>query len=109
MISMDPPRHMQLRKLANKAFVPSKVNELKDRAYKIAHELIDDIIAKHGPQGEFDWAHAFTDLYPVTVMAEVLGVPTQRRGDFEYWVDDILTAANQNATGHHKLSKHGES
>src|SRR3546814_4178440 len=34
MISMDPPRHMQLRKLANKAFVPSKVNELKERDRK---------------------------------------------------------------------------
>src|SRR3546814_7210746 len=109
MISMDPPRHMQLRKLANKAFVPSKVNELKDRAYKIAHELIDDIIAKHGPQGEFDWAHEFTALYPVTVIAEVLGVPTQRRGEFKYWVDDILSAANRNAYGHEKLAKIGES
>src|SRR3546814_134974 len=109
MISMDPPRHMQLRKLANKAFVPSKVNELKDRAYKIAHELIDDIIAKHGPQGEFDWAHEFTALYPVTVIAEVLGVPTQRRGEFKYWVDDILSAANRNAYGPDKLAKIGES
>src|SRR3546814_573531 len=109
MISMDPPRHMQLRKLANKAFVPSNVNELKDRAYKIAHELIDDIIAKHGPQGEFDWAHEFTALYPVTVIAEVLGVPTQTRGEFKYWVDDILSAANRNAYGPDKLAKIGES
>src|SRR3546814_13278694 len=76
---------------------------------KIAHELIDDIIAKHGPQGEFDWAHEFTALYPVTVIAEVLGVPTQRRGEFKYWVDDILSAANRNAYGPDKLAKIGES
>ncbi|MCW1432325.1 cytochrome P450 [Novosphingobium sp. JCM 18896] len=97
MISMDPPGHVQLRKLANKAFVPSRIAQLKDRTYKISHELIDDIIAKHGTEGEFDWAWEFTALYPVTVIAEVLGVPTQRRAEFKVWVDKILSAANRAA------------
>ena len=44
MISMDPPGHMQLRRIANKAFVPSKVNGLRDRTYEIANLLVDDII-----------------------------------------------------------------
>src|SRR5687768_6856998 len=43
MISMDPPRHVHLRRLANKAFVPSKVNALRERTYAIANLLIDDI------------------------------------------------------------------
>lgn len=105
MISMDPPRHVHLRKLANKAFVPSKINSLKERTYKIANELIDDIIAKHGTEGEFDWAWEFTALYPVTVIAEVLGVPTQRRAEFKHWVDDILAAANRNAYGPERLAE----
>ncbi len=109
MISMDPPGHIHLRKLANKAFTPSKVNMLKDRAYKIAHELIDDIIAEHGETGEFDWAWEFTALYPVTVIAEVLGVPTQRRAEFKHWVDDILSAANRAAYGPEKLAEIAES
>src|SRR3546814_5964170 len=76
---------------------------------KIANELFDDIIAKHGPQGEFGWAHEFTALYPVTVIAEVLGGPSQRSCEFKYWVDDILSAANRNAYGPDKLAKIGES
>src|SRR3546814_4278260 len=34
MISMDPPGHVHLRKLANKAFVPSKIKILVDRTYE---------------------------------------------------------------------------
>ena len=104
MISMDPPGHMQLRRIANKAFVPSKVNGLRDRTYEIAHLLVDDIIAKHGPEGEFDFAWEFTALYPVTVVAEVLGVPTERRAEFKVWVDDVLSAANRAAYGPEKLA-----
>src|SRR3546814_3507159 len=32
-----------------------------------------------------------------------------RRGEFKYWVDDILSAANRNACGPDKLAKIGES
>ena len=105
MISMDPPNHVKLRRLANKAFVPSQIAKLTERTYQIANELIDDIIAKHGPEGECDWAWEFTALYPVTVIAEVLGVPTERRSEFKVWVDLILSAANRNSYGPEKLAQ----
>jgi cytochrome P450 len=104
MISMDPPGHMHLRKLANKAFVPSKITKLQERTAAIANELIDDIIAKHGNEGEIDWVWDFCALYPVTVIAEILGVPTTRRAEFKVWVDDILSAANRAAYGEEKLA-----
>lgn len=105
MISMDPPRHVHLRKLANKAFVPSKVASLKGRAEAIAADLIDGLIAKHGKAGEFDWVWDFTALFPVTVIAEVLGVPTDRRAEFKVWVDDLLSAASRQAYGPERLAK----
>ena len=104
MISMDPPGHIHLRKLANKAFVPSKIQKLQDRTAEIANALIDDIIAKHGNEGEFDWVWDFTALYPVTVIAEILGVPTTRRAEFKVWVDDVLSAANRAAYDEPKLA-----
>ncbi|QGZ31183.1 cytochrome P450 [Stutzerimonas stutzeri] len=97
MISMDPPDHMHLRKIANKAFTPSKVAGLQQRATDIANQLVDDIVAKYGQEGECDWVWDFTALYPVTVIAEVLGVPTERRAEFKVWVDDTLAAANRAA------------
>ncbi|HSV70721.1 MAG TPA: cytochrome P450 [Methylibium sp.] len=105
MISMDPPDHMHLRKLANKAFLPSKVAQLQQRATDIAGQLIDDIVAQHGPQGECDWVWDFTALFPVTVISEVLGVPTQRRAEFKVWVDDVLAAANRAAYGEERLAE----
>jgi len=104
LISMDPPRHMHLRRLANKAFVPAKIQALTQRTYDIANALIDDIVAKYGKEGVCDWVWDFTALYPVTVIAEVLGVPTKQRKDFKHWVDDILSAANRNAYDEKKLA-----
>jgi cytochrome P450 family 109 len=109
MISMDPPGHMHLRKLANKAFVPSKIKTLIDRTYEVANELVDDIIAKHGNEGVIDWAVDFCALYPVTVIAQVLGVPTARRAEFKIWVDNVLAASNRAAYGPERLAEIQES
>ena len=105
MISMDPPHHMQLRRLVNRAFVPGQVAALQQRAADIANQLIDDIVAKHGKEGECDWVWDFTSLYPVTVISEVLGVPTARRAEFKVWVDDVLSAANRAAYGEKRLAE----
>ena len=105
LISKDPPGHTHLRKLANKAFTPSKVSSLKQRAADIANQLIDDIVAKNGPEGQFDWVWDFTALFPVTVIAEVLGVPTLRRAEFKVWVDDVLAAANRAGFGPERLAE----
>ena len=105
MISMDPPGHVHLRKLANKAFVPSKIKTLVERTYEVAETLCDDIVAKYGTEGELDWMWDFCALYPVTVISQVLGVPTQRRAEFKVWVDDVLSAANRAAYGPEKLAQ----
>jgi cytochrome P450 family 109 len=104
-ISMDPPGHTHLRKLANKAFMPSRINLLRERALGIANELFDDIVKKHGPEGEFDFAWDFAALFPVTVFAEVLGIPTARRAEFKVWVDDIIAAANRASYGPERLAQ----
>lgn len=109
MISMDPPGHIHLRKLANKAFVPSKIKSLVDRTYEVANDLIDDIVADHGNEGVMDWATEFCALYPVTVIAQVLGVPTARRAEFKIWVDNVLAAANRAAYGPERLAEIQES
>lgn len=105
MISMDPPGHVGLRKLANKAFVPSKIKALVDRTYFVAESLIDDIVAKYGNEGELDWTWDFCALYPVTVISQVLGVPTERRAEFKVWVDNVLAAANRAAYGPERLAE----
>jgi cytochrome P450 len=105
MISLDPPGHLRIRKLASKAFVPSRVGALEDKVHSVANSLIDDIIARHGTSGEFDFVWEFSALFPVSVIADVLGVDLERRVDFKHWVDDLLSAGNRAAYGAERLAE----
>ncbi len=108
MISMDPPGHVRIRKLANKAFVPGKVNKMGDKIRAAANLLIDEIIERHGNEGEFDFVWEFSALFPVTVIADVLGVDLAQRKDFKHWVDSLLSAGNRAAYDDDKLAVIGQ-
>lgn len=105
MISLDPPGHMRIRKLANSAFVPSRVGALQGKIVSVANELIDAIFEKHGASGEFDFVWEFSALFPVSVVADVIGVDLARRVDFKHWVDDLLSAGNRAAYGPERLAE----
>lgn len=105
MISLDPPGHVRIRKLANKAFLPTRVAAMQERVRFVANELIDDIVAKHGREGEFDFVWEFTALFPVTVIAAILGVDVEKRVDFKHWVDDLLSAGNRAVYGPERLQQ----
>lgn len=97
MISLDPPAHIRIRKLANKAFIPKNIAHLDGKIREVANELVDEILARHGSEGEFDLVWEFNALFPVSVVADVLGVDLARRMDFKHWVDDLLSAGNRAA------------
>ncbi len=88
LISTDPPAHMALRKLVNKAFTPRMVGALEPRIKEIAAQLLDGI--EEG--GDFDLVRDFSTPLPVMVIAEMLGVETERYRDFKRWSDDMLRA-----------------
>jgi cytochrome P450 len=104
-ISLDPPEHVPIRKLAAKIFVPSRVNVLHDQVTRIASEMIQDIVRKYGNEGEFDFVAEFSGLFPATVISEVLGVDVERRADFKHWVDDLLSAAGRAAFPPERLAQ----
>jgi cytochrome P450 len=105
MISLDPPGHVRIRKLANTAFVPKRIASFPPKIRAIAHALCDDIVAEHGSQGTFDFVWKFSALFPVTVVADVLGVDVRRRSEFKHWVDDVLSAGNRAAYGPERLAE----
>jgi cytochrome P450 len=91
MITSDPPAHTRLRKLANKGFMPSMIRNLAPRVGAITMELIERIRGGH----EFDFVRDFSAVFPVLVIAEMLGVEPGRRGDFKHWADDVVSASNR--------------
>lgn len=81
LINSDPPEHTRLRKLIQPAFFPRTLNRLRDQVDGICVELLDRAEKK----GEIDWVADFAFLLPVTMIAELLGVPKDMRTQFKDW------------------------
>ena len=84
MLFMDPPSHTRLRKLAAPAFMPARVQRLRDHIQDIATKLIDDIVAR-GDAGRMDLLADFAAPLPAIVTAEMLGVPTEDHVKLKEW------------------------
>ena len=86
MLQMDPPRHRQLRNLVTQAFTPRMVAQLEPRITAITNELLDHVAAA----GQMDVVGDLAYPLPVTVIAELLGIPSELREDFKRWSDAIV-------------------
>jgi cytochrome P450 len=81
----DPPEHTRFRKLVYKAFVPEVVAGLEPKITALAHGLIDQVAGR----GEMDFVTDFTQVLPIMVMADALGVSREDRAVFRVWSDNI--------------------
>ncbi len=82
----DPPRHHTLRRLVGAAFSPKVVTGLAPRIAEVTRELLDAT----GSPGEFDLVSALAYPLPVTVIAELLGLPISDRELFRSWADKLF-------------------
>jgi cytochrome P450 len=92
-LRMDPPRHRQLRTLVSQAFTPRMVAQMEPRIKEITNELLDQVQAL----GEMDAIRDLAYPLPVTVIAELLGIPIELREDFKRW-SDALVAGDEETT-----------
>jgi cytochrome P450 len=82
----DPPRHHTLRRLVGAAFSPKVVTGLAPRIAEVTRELLDAT----GDTAEFDLVSALAYPLPVTVIAELLGLPISDRELFRSWADKLF-------------------
>ncbi|GAB3382929.1 cytochrome P450 [Spongiibacter taiwanensis] len=94
MISLDPPDHLRTRTLAQKAFLPRELKKLEIKIQQISDDLVDHAISV-SKDNTFDMAWDFAALFPVSVIAEMLGIDKSLRLDFKHWVDNLLAASNR--------------
>lgn len=73
MLELEPPVHTRLRTLVNRAFVSRQVERLRPRVEALANDLID----RFEPDGPVDLLPAFAAPLPITIIAEMLGVPVE--------------------------------
>jgi cytochrome P450 len=88
MLRADPPEHGRLRSLANEAFKPKYVRELRGRIQQIADELIDKVQAK----GKMEFISEFAFPLPIRVISEMLGVPEKDQDKFRKWSGDLINS-----------------
>jgi cytochrome P450 len=85
MLDVEPPDHTRLRRLVSRAFTPRTVERLRSTVQEVTDRLVDDALE----QGEFDLLTTVAEPLPVTVIAEMLGVPEADRHLLRPWSADI--------------------
>jgi len=79
MVSMDPPEHTRIRRLAAQAFSVRSVEALRPDVEKAVSDLLD-VVQEQGPP--VDLVPTLARALPLTVMCQLLGVPDSETDDF---------------------------
>ncbi len=85
MLIKNPPDHTRLRSLVHKAFTPRMVEQMRGQVQAITDGLLDRVEG----QGQADLIAALAYPLPVTVIAQMLGIPPQDHDQFHVWSDDL--------------------
>jgi len=75
MVRVDDPAHTRLRGLVHLAFTPRRIEQLKARVEALTNELLDRAAAKN----RIDLMSDFAAPLPLTIISEMLGVPSDDR------------------------------
>lgn len=86
LLAMDGADHRRVRQLVTKAFTPKMVEQLRPRIQAIADELLDAVEER----GAMDLVDDFAFPLPITVIAELLGIPVEDQGRFREWSNTFL-------------------
>jgi cytochrome P450 len=85
-LHMDPPEHASFRGLVNRRFTPRALAGLAGSIRSCAAGLLDSVEAR----GEIDFVSALAAPFPITVIAELLGIDETDRADFRRWSDAAI-------------------
>ncbi len=95
-ITMDPPEHAKFRSPLQKTFSPRAAMDQIEDIRALCDRLIDAVIDK----GHCDFIPAIAEPLPVTVFLKMMGLPTERLGEFRDLVHEFLANTNSDpATG----------
>lgn len=89
LLAKDGEDHRRLRRLVTKAFTPRIVEQLRPRIQEIADDLIDRVEER----GSMELVDDFAFPLPITVIAELLGIPVEDRQRFREWSSNVVMPA----------------
>lgn len=90
MLRADPPAHTRLRSLANEAFKPKYIKQLRSHIEQIADTLLDKVQGS----GRMNLISDFAFPLPITVIGEMLGVPEKDHAKFREWSGKLIASGS---------------
>ena len=73
LITMDPPRHVRLRRLVNRGFTPRAVAAFEPHVREITTDILNSI----APKGNCDFVTEAAAILPLAVICGMMGVPKE--------------------------------
>jgi cytochrome P450 len=89
-IGSDPPEHTAVRRLAQRGFTAREVEVLRPRVEAMVDRLLDRIDARG-----FDLIADFAYPLPITVIADLFGVPEADRPQFSAWSREMAAGMDR--------------
>jgi cytochrome P450 len=89
LIAEDGERHSSMRAIVNRGFTPRQIAALEPRV----REVVEQCMAPLRRGEPFDVMADLAARVPVTLIAEMLGLPAERHGDFKRWSDYAIGLA----------------
>lgn len=86
LLELEPPVHTRLRGLVNRAFVSRQIERLRPRIGEITNRLIDGFEDDESA----DLISAYATPVPITMITEMLGIPTDMAPDLLSWSHDMV-------------------
>ncbi|MDZ7728925.1 MAG: cytochrome P450 [Dehalococcoidia bacterium] len=69
-ITMDPPRHVKMRRLVNKGFTPRAVNRMEPQIRQIANDILDEVADRRS----CDFVLEISSQLPLAVICGLMGI-----------------------------------
>jgi cytochrome P450 len=76
LVRLDPPQHTEYRGLLARRFRRTALREIEDHVRELARECVDFMAAQ---DGTYDFAVDVAMRFPLAVVADMLGLPTEER------------------------------
>jgi len=103
-VSLDDPEHARQRRLVSRAFTPGRINQMVDHIRDVARGLVDAVASR----GACDFVDDIAKPLPLIVIAELLGLPVEDRGQLGEWSDAMMSAEGVDGDDDPKLQAAAE-
>jgi cytochrome P450 len=88
LMEIEPPDHTRIKDVFHQTFTPKRVRELSSKIHTLCNTLVDGLLGREERQA--DLIQDFAQTIPVTVIADLLGIPENDRHYLVPWSRGII-------------------